>query len=111
MIRALAQTVAIWECSLRNTHTKKFDEAAFALKPGQVSQIIETDYGFHIIKVTEHHPSRVRSFDETRSAIEQQLLARARAEHLSRWLEEHRSAAKINVTSFYRVGQFLKFDQ
>jgi foldase protein PrsA len=95
----------------RNTHTKKFDEAAFALKPGQVSQIVETDYGFHIIKVTEHRPSRVRSFDETRSAIEQQLLARARAEHLSRWLEERRRAAKINVTSFYCVGQFMTFDQ
>lgn len=95
----------------RNTHTKNFDEAAFSLKPGQVSQIIETDYGFHIIKVTEHHPSRVRSLDETRSAIEQQLLARARAEHLSRWLEESRRAAKINVTSFYRVGQFMTFDQ
>ncbi len=95
----------------RNTHTKKFDEAAFALKPGQVSRIIETDYGFHIIKVTEHRQSRVRSFDETRSAIEQQLLARARAERLSRWLENARRAAKINVTSFYRVGRFVTFDQ
>ena len=95
----------------RNTHTERFDEAAFNLKPGQTSQIIETDYGFHIIKVAEHRPSRVRSFDETRSAIEQQLLARARAEHLSRWLEERRRAAKINVTSFYRVGQFLTSDQ
>lgn len=95
----------------RNTHTKNFDEAAFALKPGQVSQIIETDYGFHIIKVMEHRPSRIKSFDETRSAIEQQLLARARAENLSRWLEERRRAAKINVTSFYRVGQFLTVDQ
>lgn len=95
----------------RNTHTKDFDEAAFTIKPGQVSQIIETDYGFHIIKVTEHLQSRIKSFGETRSAIQQQLLARARAEHLSRWLEERRGAARINVTSFYRVGRFLTVDQ
>jgi parvulin-like peptidyl-prolyl isomerase len=90
----------------RNTHTAKFDEAAFALKPGQVSGVIETDYGYHIIKVAEHKPERVRSFDEVRASIEQQLRTRKLAEHLTRWLETRRREAAINVTSFYQVGQF-----
>lgn len=90
----------------RNTHTSKFDEAAFALKPGEVSGIIETEYGYHIIKVAEHKPERIRSFDEVRASIEQQLRARKLAEHLTRWLEARRSEAAINVTPLYRVGRF-----
>ena len=94
----------------RNTHTAKFDEAAFALKPGQMSGIVETDYGYHIIKVAERKSARQRSFDEVRASIEQQVRARKLAQHLTRWLESRRSEAVIRVTPFYRVGQFQAVD-
>jgi parvulin-like peptidyl-prolyl isomerase len=90
----------------RNAHTQKFDDAAFALKPGQLSDIIETEFGFHIIKATERRPSRAKSFDEVRSSIEQQILIRKQAECLTRWLEERRRQAHIDVTPAYRAGRF-----
>jgi peptidyl-prolyl cis-trans isomerase C len=95
----------------RNTHTAKFDDAVFALKAGEISDIVETEYGFHIIKLVERRPARTRAFDEVRGQIEEQILARKRAETLTRWLERRRREAAVHVDPFYRVGQFVSADR
>jgi peptidyl-prolyl cis-trans isomerase C len=95
----------------RNTHTAKFDDAVFALKAGEISDIVETEYGFHIIKLVERRPARTRAFDELRGQIEEQILARKRAETLTRWLERRRREAAVHVDPFYRVGQFVSADR
>jgi peptidyl-prolyl cis-trans isomerase D len=52
---------------------KPFEEAVFKLKPGEVSEIVESDFGFHIIKLTEVKPAEVRPFEQVRADIERDL--------------------------------------
>ena len=48
---------------------KPFDDAAFALKPNQISDLVQSDFGYHIIKVTDAKPAGTKSFDEVKASI------------------------------------------
>ncbi|KWI28449.1 peptidylprolyl isomerase [Burkholderia ubonensis] len=52
---------------------KAFDDAAFALKQGDVSGIVQSDLGFHILKATEVKPAAVKPFAEVKDAIAVEL--------------------------------------
>lgn len=54
---------------------KPFEDAAFAMKTGEISDLVSTEYGFHIIKMGEIKTPRTPSFEELRAKIETEVLA------------------------------------
>jgi peptidyl-prolyl cis-trans isomerase D len=57
----------------RGRMVPEFENAAFSMQPGQVSDLVKTQYGFHIIKVVDKKPATTRSLDEVRGEITEQL--------------------------------------
>lgn len=53
----------------RGQTVKPFEDAAFSMKPGQISGIIKTEYGYHIIKVEDRQQAHVKSLDEVKASI------------------------------------------
>jgi peptidyl-prolyl cis-trans isomerase D len=53
--------------------TPDLERAIFELKPGEISAPVETQHGFHIIRVTSVEPATIRPFEEVRGQIEQEL--------------------------------------
>jgi peptidyl-prolyl cis-trans isomerase C len=48
----------------------KFEKAAFSLEKGEISDVVETTFGYHIIKLTDRIPRRQQSFDEVKADIQ-----------------------------------------
>lgn len=74
-----------------------FEKAAFAMKTGDVSEVVETQFGYHIIKVTDKKNAETVSFKDAKPRIDDYLKGQKVNEAVSAYLEEARKQAKIDI--------------
>ena len=74
-----------------------FEQAAFALKPGEMSDIVESQFGYHIIKVADRQDSRVVPLDEAKGQIEEFLSQQNRHAQTELFVNALRAKAKIEI--------------
>jgi len=83
----------------RGRMPKALDDAAFSLKPGEVSNVLETELGFHLIKVHEKKPEKVVPFKEVEDKIRQHLSNQKLKQMVDEHLNEVKKTAKIERIS------------
>ena len=81
----------------RGRMVKPFEEAAFALEVGEISGIVKTDFGYHIIMVTDRQEAGTISLEESRDNIRDTLLHQKQMETLRNYLIELRENAVVEI--------------
>jgi peptidyl-prolyl cis-trans isomerase C len=82
---------------VRGQMVPQFDQAAFAMKPGDISGIVETQFGFHIIKVTDRRAPGAVPFEQVSERVRQFLTEQQKRTRAEAFVEGLKKKARIEV--------------
>ena len=74
-----------------------FEQAAFSLQVGQTSELVQSDFGYHIIRVTDRQAARVQPLADVRNDIEQYLLGQNREQQTRLFVDTLTSKGKVEI--------------
>ncbi len=83
---------------LRGQMVVEFEAAAFSLKPGQLSDVVTTQFGYHLIRLIEKNPTMHRDFSDVESLVREEWLADELKQRLPEYIRQLRKDAGVELT-------------
>ncbi|HEX5412076.1 MAG TPA: peptidyl-prolyl cis-trans isomerase [Terriglobia bacterium] len=84
---------------------KEFEDTAFNMQPGQVSGLVHTTYGIHIIKVFDKQTAHLQSFNDVKDAIHDTLMKQKMAAALESYADQLETKLKANPKQFASIAK------
>ena len=94
----------------RGAMVKPFEDAAFALKKGDISDVVESDFGYHIIQLTDIKEPKQKSFDELKATIESDLKSQQAKTKYAELAEAFTNGVYEQSDSLKPVAERLKLE-
>ena len=94
----------------RGAMVKPFEDAAFAMKKGDISDVVASDFGYHIIKLTDIRAPKQRSFEEVKSELEADMKKQQAQKKFSETAEAFSNGVYEQSDSLKPVAERLKLD-
>jgi peptidyl-prolyl cis-trans isomerase C len=81
----------------RGRMVPEFDKVAFSLKPGEISDVVTTEFGYHIIKLTEKKEASTVPLDQVKPQVLEFLTNQKKQQRVDSFIDEAKKRAKIEV--------------
>jgi peptidyl-prolyl cis-trans isomerase D len=94
----------------KGSMVKPFEEAAFSMKKGDISPVVETEFGYHIIRVTDIKAPKQKTFEEMRPEIEADLKKQQAQKKYAEVAESFTNSVYEQADSFKAVAEKLKLE-